>query len=59
MLGVGMVTGPPFGSYMSAAYGFQTTMDSLAIMCLGTAVTYFVFGGGVQALKQTRLNYSQ
>jgi hypothetical protein len=58
MLGIGQFIAPPFGSQMSAAYGFRLTMDVVALIFLIFAMLYFVLAGGVDAARLTAKNYS-
>ena len=41
-----------------AAYGFRTTTDIVGLIALSFAFIYFVFGGGMEAIKTTCENYS-
>lgn len=52
-LGIGQVLAPCYGSLMVTNYGFRVTMDWAAIIAISFALIYFIFGGGVQAIKQT------
>ena len=45
-LGLGQVLSPPYGSYVTANYGFRTTCDLVAVICFVFAVLYFFIGGG-------------
>jgi hypothetical protein len=57
MLGIGQFIAPTFGANMAAAYGFRLTMDCVAISFLVFALIYFGMVGGVQATRQTALNF--
>jgi hypothetical protein len=57
MLGIGQFIAPPFGSHMSATYGFRLTMDTVALLFLVFAMIYFVLAGGVDAARITAKNY--
>ena len=58
-LGIGQVLSPPYGSYMTAAYGFRTTSDVVAIMCFVFALVYFYLGNGPEAIRLTCENYQK
>ena len=45
-LGIGQVLSPPYGSYMTAAYGFRLCSDVVAIMCFVFGLLYFILGNG-------------
>jgi MFS family permease len=50
-LGVGQVSGPLMGSFLTHKFGFRNTTDFLSLYALGFWVVYFIFGNGVSALR--------
>ena len=44
---------PAYGSFITEAFGFRITCDYVAIICIAFALVYFIFGGGIQAIKLT------
>lgn len=55
-LGIGLISGPIYGSLMASATSFQYTCDSVSFICLGFALSYFVLGDGYSAFKNSIRN---
>ena len=49
-LGIGQVSGPLIGSFMTHQIGFRSTTDLLSIYAIVFGTIYFIFGGGVQSI---------
>ena len=52
-LGLGQVLGPLMGASFYAKWGFRTTEDIVALLCIALSILYFIFAGGFTAFKQT------
>ena len=52
-LGLGQVLGPLMGASFYAQWGFRTTEDIIALLCITLSILYFTFAGGYTAFKQT------
>lgn len=50
-LGIGQVSGPLVGSYLTEVLGFRDTTDYLSIYAICFCIAYFVFGNGMSAVK--------
>jgi MFS family permease len=55
MQGFGQIAGPMLGTFMKEKIGFRSMTDVLAIVWLTYGILYFIFGGGMEALKNPTL----
>ena len=53
VLGIGMICGPLFGSYITELYGFRVQCDCVALISLLFGLIYFQFGDGLNGFKKT------
>jgi len=53
-LGIGQISGPLFGSYMTVEHGFRLTSDYVALICIAFACVYFFCGSGASGFAMSR-----
>lgn len=51
MQGFGQITGPLLGTFITEKYKFSSMTDVLALAWIGYGILYFIFGGGIDAIK--------
>lgn len=58
-LGIGQVTAPLYSTTMTSNFNFQYTAEVLGIFCCGFGLVYFIFGGGIDALRNSSCTGTQ
>ena len=59
-LGIGQISGPLYGSFMTGYFNFRVTCDYVAVLCLVFSLIYFFFGRGPSAFSESRCtNYGE
>ena len=52
-LGLGQTIGPVLSAVLYEAYGFRSTQDIVGLTAVVFGILYFVFGGGLEAVRNT------